>query len=159
MADSSIVPGRQSAQPAAPLALFLIGMRFNKLLAVGKWGSVTSAMPRMMAELNGNPDSGLLWSRTFWSGRVVMMLQYWQSHEKLFAYARDREGQHFPAWAAFNRRLKDNDAVGIWHETYTIDPADAENIYTNMPAFGLGAVAGLTPVKARMGGLRDPFKP
>ena len=46
-------------------------------------------------------------------------------HRKLFAYAHDREGEHFPAWAAFNRKLKDNRAVGIWHESYAITPEKA----------------------------------
>jgi hypothetical protein len=157
MAGPTLIPGRQVARLDKPLALFLIGMRLNRLLAVGKWGPVAMAMPRMLAELTRKPEAGLLWYRTFVSGRNVMVLQYWESHEKLFAYAHDRQGAHFPAWAAFNRKLKDNDAVGIWHETYVIDPATAENIYSNMPAFGLAA-AGWEPAKARMSAPRDPFK-
>ncbi len=47
--------------------------------------------------------------------------------------------------------------LGIWHETYSVTPEQAENIYSNMPAFGLGAAIGLSPALARMGGLRDPF--
>lgn len=153
----AIIPGRQQAHPQKPFALFLIGMRINNLLAVNRWGPVAMAMPRMQAELARKPEAGLLWQRNFISGRVVMSVQYWESTEKLFAYAHDREGQHFPAWAAFNRRLKDNRAVGIWHETYSVPPEQAENIYSNMPAFGLGAAIGLAPALARMGGLRDPF--
>ena len=86
-----------------------------------------------------------------------MVLQYWDSRDHLFAYAHDREAAHFPAWAAFNRRARGNDAVGIWHETYDIAPETAENIYNNMPAFGLGGAIGLAPATSRMGGLRDPF--
>ena len=89
--------------------------------------------------------------------RVVMSVQYWQSMEKLFAYAHDRTGEHFPAWAAFNRRARASSAVGVWHETYLIGPDNAENVYVNMPAFGLGAAIGAAPATARMGGLRDPF--
>jgi hypothetical protein len=77
--------------------------------------------------------------------------------EKLFAYAHDRDGEHFPAWAAFNRKVAGNGAVGIWHETYMITPENAENIYNNMPAFGLGAAIGVKKAVTRMGGLRDPF--
>jgi hypothetical protein len=116
------------------------------------------AMPRMRAELARKPEAGLLWLRNFISGRVVMSVQYWESTEKLFAYAHDRDGEHFPAWAAFNRKLKDSRAVGIWHETYSVTPEQAENIYSNMPAFGLGGAIGLAPALARMGGLSDPFK-
>jgi Domain of unknown function (DUF4188) len=154
---SAIIAGRQQAQPDRPMALFLIGMRINNLLGIGGWGPVVMAMPRMLAELKNKPQAGLLWHRQYWSGRNFMAVQYWESMEKLFAYAHDRQGEHFPAWAAFNRRIKANSAVGIWHETYAIDPATAENIYTNMPAFGLGAASGLAPARGRMGGIRDPF--
>ena len=153
----AIIRGRQQAHPGKPFALFLIGMRINDLLAVRQWWPVLLAMPRMQRELARKPDAGLLWQRNFLSGRVVMTLQYWDSMEKLFAYAHDRDGEHFPAWAAFNRTVKDNPAVGIWHETYALTPDNCENIYRNMPAFGLGAAFGVAPAATRMGGLRDPF--
>jgi cell shape-determining protein MreC len=38
--------------------------------------------------------------------------------------------------------MKSN-AVGIWHETYVIDPGKTENVYVNMPAFGFGKVGNL----------------
>src|SRR5580658_7695988 len=139
----AVIPGRQQAHPEKPFALFLIGMRINNIFAVNKWGPVVAAMPRMQAELKRKPEAGLLWLRNCISGRVVMSVQYWESMEKLFAYAHDRDGEHFPAWAAFNRRIKDNKAVGIWHETYVVAPENAENIYSNMPAFGLGGAIGV----------------
>jgi hypothetical protein len=153
----TIIPGRQQAHPDKSFALFLIGMRINNLLAVNRWLPVVAAMPRMQAELARKPQAGMLWQKNFFSGRTTLLLQYWESLEKLFAYAHDREGEHFPAWAAFNRKLKDNRAVGIWHESYAVTPEQAENIYSNMPAFGLGAAIGVAPALARMGGLRDPF--
>ena len=154
----SIIPGRHRARTEKPLALFLIGMRINNLLGIGAWGPVAMAMPRMLKELSQKPDAGLLWYRTFLSGRNTMVLQYWDSMEKLFAYAHDREGEHFPAWSAFNRKAKDNTSVGIWHETYMLKPEDCENIYRDMPAFGLGGAVGVKNAITRMGGLRDPFK-
>ena len=36
--------------------------------------------------------------------------------------------------------MSSNGDVGIWHETYVIGPGQYENIYNNMPPFGLGAV-------------------
>jgi hypothetical protein len=33
--------------------------------------------------------------------------------------------------------------VGIWHETYEIAPGQYENVYVNMPKFGLGKVGEL----------------
>jgi hypothetical protein len=29
--------------------------------------------------------------------------------------------------------------VGIWHETYTVNPDQFESVYSNMPRFGLAA--------------------
>ena len=133
-----IIDRRVGAEIEGEFVIFLIGMRVNSLFAVNRWLPVAKAMTRMQAELARKPDAGLMWQRNFLSGRVVMTLQYWDSMEKLFAYAHDREGEHFPAWAAFNRKVKDNPAVGIWHETYRLTPENCENIYRNMPAFGLG---------------------
>ena len=154
----AIIKGRQQAHPEKPFALFLIGMRVNRVLAVNQWLPVVMAMPRMQAELARKPGSGLLWQKNFRSGRTTLALQYWESGEKLFAYAHDQAGEHFPAWAAFNRRTRDNDAVGIWHETYLLGPEACENIYRDMPRFGLGAAFGVIPATARMGGLRAPFQ-
>jgi Domain of unknown function (DUF4188) len=148
----TIIPGRRQAHPDKPFTLFLIGMRFNKLRAVQSWLPVVMAMPRMQAELARKPEAGMLWQRNFISGRITLLLQYWESTEKLYAYAHDREGEHFPDWAAFNRKLRNNQAVGIWHETYTVTPEQAENIYSNMPAFGLGGAIGTIPAVTRMGG-------
>lgn len=153
----TILRGRQQAHPGKPLALFLIGMRVNRLLALNRWWPVARAMTLMQAELAKRPEAGLLWQRNFLSGRITLLVQYWDSGEKLFAFAHDREGAHFPAWAEFNRKAKDNHAVGIWHETYFLKPEDCENIYRDMPAFGLGAAIGVSPATSRMGGLRDPF--
>ena len=59
------------------------------------------------------------------------------SFEDLERYAKDKEQEHLPAWAAFNRAIGSNGDVGIWHETYRIRPGDYECVYNNMPAFGL----------------------
>ena len=38
--------------------------------------------------------------------------------------------------------------VGIWHETYRVHQGDYENVYVNMPAFGVGKVGQLEPAHA-----------
>jgi Monooxygenase af470-like len=48
-----------------------------------------------------------------------------------------------PAWARFRRNIGDSGDVGIWHETYLISEGQYENIYHNMPPFGLGRVGQL----------------
>ncbi len=74
------------------------------------------------------------------------MVQYWRSLEQLLAYAKNREAAHLPAWQAFNQTVGTNGAVGIWHETYVASPGSHENIYVNMPPFGLGRVGVLQAV-------------
>jgi hypothetical protein len=148
---ASIIKGRQQAHPDRPFALFLIGMRVNCLAAVGQWWPVARAMPPMQKELAMRPEAGMLWQKNFYTGRTTLTIQYWESMEKLFAYARDRDGRHFPAWSAFNRAAHDNAAVGIWHETYALTPEACENIYRDMPAFGLGGAIGVRAAVARMG--------
>lgn len=46
--------------------------------------------------------------------------------------------EHFPAWKAFNLKARQSGVVGVWHETYKISQGSYENIYVNMPLFGLG---------------------
>lgn len=156
MAD--IFADRFTARVDKPVVLFLIGMRFNKLLAVHKWFSVTLAMPRMLAELARRPDAGMLFARSYISGRVILVRQYWESFDKLLAYAPDRSGQHFPAWGAFNRAIGKGGTVGAWHETYLVGRGKSECVYANMPLFGLAAATrhvkaegSLAAAKDRMG--------
>jgi len=59
------------------------------------------------------------------------------------AYAKDGEAEHLPAWQSFNKSIGSDGSVGIWHETYAVAPGTYENIYVNMPLFGLG-LAGTT---------------
>jgi hypothetical protein len=40
--------------------LFLIGMRINKPWKVHRWGPVAAAMPRMIRELEVNPQFGFI---------------------------------------------------------------------------------------------------
>ena len=88
----------------APFVVFLIGMRFNRLWKVHKWGPALLAMPRMIAELERRPELGFLGGE-MWFGRTVLMVQYWRSFEHLEAYAKARDNAHLPAWAAFNRAV------------------------------------------------------
>ena len=129
------------------LVVFLIGMRINRLWEFWRWIPVLAAMPRMLVELAKDPSRGLLGRpRTFISGRVVMVVQYWRSFEELERYARDPQAQHLPAWRSFNRRVRDNASVGIFHETYRVAASDAETVYVNMPVFGLAAATATAPV-------------
>lgn len=141
-----LFPGRYTAQSDEPFVVFLIGMRVNRLWALGKWTRVAAAMAPMLRELKRNPNLGLLHYEIFLYWRGVALVQYWRSFEQLHAYAHARDAAHLPAWAEFNRREGASGVVGIWHETYTVAPGQYECIYANMPRFGLAA--GATHVQA-----------
>jgi len=131
--------------------VFLIGMRINSPFKVHKWLPVVRAMPRMIKELYRQPELGFLHAE-MWFARTVIMVQYWRSMERLLAYAKDKNAEHLPAWQAFNQSVGTDGSVGIWHETYAASPGTYENIYVNMPAFGL-AKAGTS--QSASGGLKS----
>lgn len=135
---------RLTATLEGSFVVFLIGMRINRPLHVHKWWPVVRAMPRMIRELNRRPELGFLHAE-MWFSRTTIMVQYWRSMEQLMAYATNREAEHLPAWQAFNRSVGTDGSVGIWHETYQASPGSNENVYVNMPPFGLGRAGTLRP--------------
>jgi Domain of unknown function (DUF4188) len=146
MAD--VIPARMTHEYDGELVVFLIGMRINKPWRPDLWLPVFLAMPKMLAELSKDKDSGLLGYRLSIGAGGPFVVQYWNSIEKLYAYASDRSSSHRPAWAAFNRRArKAPGAVGIWHETYLVERA--ESIYNGMPVSGLAAVTSSVQVARR----------
>ena len=136
----SVVPGRMTAHRDQPFVVFLIGMRINQPLKIHKWMPIFAAMPRMVRELEANPGLGFLGAHS-WLGRTTIMLQYWESFEKLDSYARAKDHAHLPAWREFNRRIGTSGDVGVWHETYLVEPGSFEAIYSNMPPFGIAKFA------------------
>jgi Domain of unknown function (DUF4188) len=132
-----VINDRMCAQVDGEAVVFLIGMRINKLWKIHKWLPVLIAMPKMLMELEKNPDLGFL-GYHLWFGRNTILLQYWRSIEQLNAYSKNRDRAHLPAWAAFNRAIGKSGDVGVWHETYRIKEGSYETIYVNMPPFGLG---------------------
>ena len=146
--------GRWTARFDGPFVVFLIGMRINKPWKVQSWWPIASAMPRMIRELSAQPELGFLGADT-WAGRTVLMVQYWRSFEALESYAHARDKAHLPAWAAFNRAVGGNGDVGIFHETYRVEPGGQENIYANMPPTLLGRVGHLVEARAGLNAARD----
>ena len=133
---------RLTATLEGDFVVFLIGVRINRPLDVRKWWPVASAMPRMLKELARQPELGFLHSE-IWFARTIIMVQYWRSMEQLQAYAKSRDHLHLPAWRDFNKAVGTDGTVGIWHETYAASPGSHENIYVNMPPFGLGRAGAL----------------
>ncbi|MEV4615729.1 DUF4188 domain-containing protein [Kitasatospora sp. NPDC049258] len=145
------IRGRITAAAEQDVVVFLIGIRINRLRSVRRWWPVSTAMPRMLAELAADRDSGLLGHRMrLGPPRTVELVQYWESPQKLLAYAADRDGLHRPAWAAFNRLVRESRGeVGIWHETYVVPAGSYETVYVDMPLHGLAAATAPVPVAHR----------
>ncbi|MGB3683301.1 MAG: DUF4188 domain-containing protein, partial [Rubrobacteraceae bacterium] len=146
---AQVVNRRFTAKADEPFVVFLIGMRINRPLEVRKWGPTAYAMGPMLRELHRSPEKGFLGAETFlyWPG--IALVQYWRSFEDLEHYARDPDAAHFPAWRKFNQRVGSNGSVGIWHESYLIEPDEFETVYNNMPLFGLSKAIGSAPATGR----------
>ncbi len=150
---AQIIDRRMAAEMDGEFVVFLIGMRINKPWKLHKWLPVFLAMPRMIEELEANPDSGFLGHNGISMGVIV---QYWRSFEHLEAYARNKNQEHWPAWMAFNERVgASRGDVGIWHETYVVKPGQYEAVYSGMPTYGLGRVGKLVPASGRTENARD----
>ena len=137
--------GQFTARIEGDFVVFLIGMRINKPWKLGMWWPVAMAMPRMLKELKAaDPSVGFLGVQPL---GMLAMAQYWRSFDQLEAYARGREHLHWPAWMAFNKRVRDaRGDVGIWHETYLVREGEHEAIYSGMPPFGLAKATELVPL-------------
>jgi fumigallin biosynthesis monooxygenase-like protein len=159
-----IFPGRHSARIDGDFVVFLIGMRINRPWKLHRWLPIFVAMPRMVRELERDPQSGFL-GATFgmWTTGPALV-QYWRSFEDLERFARDPNARHLSAWRAFNQQIRGSGDVGIWHETYRVPAGEYEAVYANMPRIGLARVGehltvGSTTSAARRIGVRPDDEP
>jgi hypothetical protein len=148
---AKVIPGRFTAQTDEPFVVFLIGMRVNKLFAFRKWIPTARAMGPMLRALFTHPEQGFLGAQTFLYWRGVGMIQYWHSFEELERFARAADEPHATAWRRFNKAVGFQDgSVGIWHESYLVEPGRYEVVYGNMPVFGLAAATTHRPARGRL---------
>ncbi|NJM98236.1 MAG: DUF4188 domain-containing protein [Phormidesmis sp. RL_2_1] len=149
---NNIFNGRYTANVSEPFVVFLIGMRVNRFWAMKKWFAVAQAMGPMMQTLSEHPEKGLLGARMFFRGWPLetCLVSYWRSFDDLIRFARSDGDPHWPAWQQFMRDVGADGSVGIWHETYRVNPDQFECIYGNMPSFGLAAATTHVPVSEKM---------
>ena len=140
--------GRWTAEIEGDFVVFLIGTRLNSPRQALRWFfdiGGRRGMPHMLKHLMQHPEKGLLGFKNFGLTNV----QYWRSFEHLERYARSHEGQHWPAWVAFNKRVRvASGDVGIWHETYRVRAGEYEAIYGAMPRMGLAMAGNYVPIGA-----------
>ena len=164
---TQVMAGRFTARMDQPFVVFIIGMRINNFLAFRKWIPTIRAMGPMLRELCRHPEKGFLGGEFFLYRRGPALVQYWRSFEDLERFARNPEDPHLPAWRRFNRTVGSDGSVGIWHETFMIEPGNYEAIYSNMPPFGLAKATQHVPAVGRretarrrlMRGENDPAVP
>jgi hypothetical protein len=128
-----------TAKTDEPFVVFLIGMRINKWWRFDKWIPVAGAMGPMLTTLFTNPGKGFLHAEFFWNFSGPVIIQYWRSFDELEKFAREPSDPHLGVWRRFNQAVGRDGTVGIWHETYQVNPNQYECVYGNMPLFGLGA--------------------
>lgn len=152
-----VFSGRYTTENTEDIVVFIIGMRVNKRLAFHKWLPVFNAMPGMIRELYTNKEElGFLSMESYFGLRTTVMIQYWRSMDDLLAYAKSEK--HLTAWKNFNQKVGNNDAVGIYHETYQLKNGNYEAFYGNMPHYGLGKALNPIPVTAKLNSARERLK-
>src|ERR1019366_4731805 len=125
---AKVFKGRYTAEPKGELVVFIVGMRNNKPWKLHRWLPVFFAMPRMLASLAKHPESGLLQARTYFFPNPVV-IQYWRSFEDLERFARASDDPHLGPWRRFNAKIGKSGDVGIFHETYRVQPEATESVY------------------------------
>lgn len=138
-----------TAEMEGDFVVFLTGMRINRWWKIWKWLPVMIAMPRMCQELARNPDLGMLHYRYHPGLTSMMVVQYWKSFDHIHRWATAKDKTHLPAWRWMNKEIGLNGDVGTWHETYLVKAGTFENLYVNMPPYGLGKAGKLAPARGR----------
>jgi hypothetical protein len=140
---------RVTAERDGGFVVFRVGMRVNKLWKLHRWIPFVRAMLKMLADLEADPDSGLLGYDPKVGIRNHEAVQYWRSFEELRAYALDPDERHSPAIRWANERMHESGNVGIWHETYLVQDGTYETMYENVPTRGLGRAGTVYPATER----------
>jgi hypothetical protein len=146
---AKIFNGKFTAKTDQPFVVFLIGMRINQWWRLDKWVPVANAMTPMLTTLFTHPEKGFLHAEFYWNFTGPVTIQYWRSFEDLENFARNPSEPHIGPWKKFNQAVGSDGIVGIWHETYLVEPNKYEVFYGNMPKFGLGAAMEHAEVSGR----------
>ncbi|MFV1984842.1 MAG: DUF4188 domain-containing protein, partial [Thiohalomonadales bacterium] len=132
----TIISKRMTVELEESKIIFLIGLRINNFWKIHQWWHLVKTMPKILKELRQQKIPGFI-TGNMWYGRNILMVQYWDNFKSLEQYAKNNTKTHMPVWTFFNLKILSSSNVGVWHETYQIEPGKFEAIYTNMPAFGL----------------------
>lgn len=149
--------GKFFAKRQDDFVVFMLGMRIHNLWNIKKWTSLYRIIPKMLQELEQSEGLGYLGSISKVSFREPLIIQYWNSVEELHEFARTPEQTHLEVWKTFNRMVGKSKDIGIWHETYTVQPNTHENIYVNMPFQGIGQFTPLQSIDKKFRNYKKRF--
>ena len=101
----AVFAGRYSGTLEGDFVVFLIGMRVNRPWKVHRWLPVFLEMPKMLRELQQQPDTGLLGATQGFLSTGPVVIQYWRSFEHLEAFAKNTDDPHLEVWRNYWRRV------------------------------------------------------
>jgi hypothetical protein len=150
--------GRWMARRDEPFAVFVFGMRLNRIRGLARflWG--LRVLRRILRDLDAHPERGYLAGRVYRAGRTLVAVQYWESFEDLDGWARDHRLPHRKPWQQYLRESLGEETVGLWHETYLASPGSWEGVYVNMPPWGLAAGVNAVEMQATKGSARERLR-
>jgi Domain of unknown function (DUF4188) len=150
--------GRWMASREEPFAVFVFGMRLNRLRGLPRflWG--LRVLRRVLRDLDDHPERGFLAGQVYRAGRTLIAVQYWESFDALDAWARDHRLPHRRPWQRYLREALTDEAMGLWHETYLAGPGSWEGVYLNMPPWGLAAGVEAVEMRATRGSARERLR-
>ena len=130
-----------------PFTVFLVGMQCRSFTSLWKVPLIAGKMGQMQRELMKDHDSGLLWGANFiqFSPLTTLYLSYWKSSDHIHRFVSDPKFSHLKAAPDYLKRFGNNSSLGVWHETYEVNPTQSENLYFGMAPFGVSAF--IDPVK------------
>ena len=150
--------GRWMATREAPFAVFVFGMRLNRLRGLPRYLWGLRVLRRILRDLDAHPEHGLLAGRVYRAGRTLIAVQYWESFDALDAWARDHRLPPRKPWQRYLREALGDEAMGLWHETYLASPGSWEGVYVNMPPWGLAEGGEAVEMQATRGSARQRLR-
>lgn len=140
------------------IALFLVGVRVNKLWRPWQWLPVMRMIRPLLREAAAHAGGGLLGYRIqFAWPREVVVVQYWRNVDELLGFT--DHPLHRDAWRDFYRLASVAGAVGLWHELYAVPAGRYEAIYGIVPPVGLASFGPVKLIRRRDEGARARLRP
>lgn len=133
-----------------PLCVFMVGVQIKSARSFWKIPYIAGKMRQMQKELREDPESGFIWGTNFtkFAPFTTLFLSYWTSADYIDQFIKRDKFSHKRESVAYWKRFGKDTDVGVWHETYEIDPQRTENLYFGMEPFGVSAFLPIAKVDA-----------